>query len=139
VSAQVEHFARTVGEVTKGELPPVLDVEDPGQWKGMSRAGLTELVVEWLEGVQTALGAPPFVYLSPSFAEGLLDQESKPLARFPLWVAHWTDKEPRVPKPWTKWTFWQYSSKGHVDGITANVVDLDRFHGSDKDFRWLLR
>lgn len=138
VEAQVDHFVQTVGQLHKGELPPVLDVEDPAQWKGVSRADLTALVVQWLANVEKRLGARPFVYVSPSFVSELLES-STTLGGYPLWIAHWTDNQPTVPKPWNEWTFWQYSSKGKVDGITENVVDLDRFNGDRSEFESMLR
>lgn len=33
--------------------------------------------------------------------------------------------KPLIPKPWTDWTLWQYSSTGSVQGINGNV-DLNR-------------
>jgi lysozyme len=137
VHAQVENFLRVTGEPRIGDLPAVLDAEDPGQWKGKSREELTALVVQWLDLVEEANGLRPLIYLSPNFAETMLDSASAKLAKSALWIAHWTDTQPRVPKPWTGWTFWQYSSKGQVAGITANVVDLDRFAGSEAELHQL--
>lgn len=46
----------------------------------------------------------------------------------PLWVVHWNADKPRLPQTWEKsgctWSFWQYSSKGRVEGIQDDV-DLD--------------
>jgi hypothetical protein len=53
---------------------------------------------------------------------------------YPLWLARWT----RAPLPvvpglnWADfgWTFWQWTSCGHVPGIRG-CVDLDRFADTD--------
>ena len=37
--------------------------------------------------------------------------------------------EPSLPRGWFKWTFWQYSEKGRINGINANV-DLNVFNGT---------
>jgi LysM repeat protein len=37
--------------------------------------------------------------------------------------------QPFLPRGWFKWTFWQYSEKGQVNGINADV-DLDVFNGT---------
>lgn len=43
-----------------------------------------------------------------------------------LWVAHWTNNSvPNLPTGFKNWTYWQYSSRGHVDGIRG-FVDLNR-------------
>jgi lysozyme len=138
VQAQVENFLKVTGEPRPGELPPVLDVEEPAQWTGKSRDELTVRVLEWCSLVEKAQGVRSLIYLSPSFAETMLDSHSQELASHRLWIAHWTDQQPTVPKPWTDWTFWQYSSKGKITGITENVVDLDRFFGSDEQFESIL-
>lgn len=40
--------------------------------------------------------------------------------------------QPTLPRGWFKWTFWQYSEKGQVNGINAKV-DLNLFNGSLED------
>lgn len=136
VDAQAKHYLSTINAAfAKGELMPVLDVEDPKQWQGLSKTELTRMVLQWCELVAEIRS--PLIYLSPSFAESLLEPDPA-LAKFPLWLAHWTDRDPKVPKPWTDWTFWQYSSKGRVAGITANVVDLDLFNGTEEELKLLL-
>jgi len=42
----------------------------------------------------------------------------------PLWLAHYTTSCPEVPRPWTRWKYWQYTDNGRVPGITG-AVDLD--------------
>ncbi|MGZ8571501.1 MAG: InlB B-repeat-containing protein, partial [Actinomycetota bacterium] len=52
---------------------------------------------------------------------------------YPLWIAHWGVSSPAVPADdWggAGWTFWQWTSTGHVAGIDPNV-DRDRFNGSN--------
>ena len=42
----------------------------------------------------------------------------------PLWVAHYKPPDtegPIMPKGWSKWTAWQFSSKGRVPGIEGDV------------------
>lgn len=54
-------------------------------------------------------------------------------ADVPLWTAHYTSASaPRLPvdaagkgAPWSRWTIWQYSSKGRIEGIRGDV-DLNR-------------
>jgi len=53
---------------------------------------------------------------------------------YPLWLAHYPGQyipgiDPVLPRGWFKWTLWQYSKKGRVNGVNANV-DLDVFNGS---------
>jgi len=105
-----------------------MDGHPPGD-----RAGLA---IEWLETVESRLGATPIVYLSPSFANEILLNLPRS-ARYPVWLAHYTNAAaPHVAKPWDTWTFWQYNGSGTAPGITV-PVDLDRFNGSLDDLKAL--
>jgi lysozyme len=56
-----------------------------------------------------------------------------------LWLAQYTDGVPSWPKAtWPRWSLWQYSESGAVDGIDGMAVDLDRFNGSDANLlKWI--
>lgn len=129
VQLQIDNFVRTVQTITSGDLPPVLDVEDPRLWEGIDKKKAVALILEWCEGVESRLGIRPIIYLSPSFARDIIEADAR-LTRYPLWLAHYTAADsPRVPAPWTSWTFWQYSETGSVPGISGNV-DMNRFNGT---------
>lgn len=129
VRTQVDNFVKTVGSITSGDLPPVLDVEVPSDWAGISKKRAVAMILEWLTAVEARLGMRPVLYLSPSFARDVLEPDPR-LASYVLWLAHYTsDPSPNVPAPWRAWTFWQYSETGKVPGIAGNV-DMDRFNGT---------
>jgi lysozyme len=46
------------------------------------------------------------------------------LGNIPLWIAAYTEKL-KLPNGWNNYYLWQYSSKGMIDGIKANV-DLNK-------------
>lgn len=106
-----------------GELPPVLDVEVTG---GKSPAQVERQVRAWVERIRGKLGVEPIIYTSPDFWKDAVGGAD--LATLPLWVAHYTNECPRVPAPWTRWTFWQHSETGRVPGIQG-PVDLDVMAG----------
>jgi len=130
VQAQVDNFCRTVGKLEAGDLPPVIDVEDPRLWTGISAKAAVDMTIEFIEGIQAKLGSgiKPIVYLSPSFADSVFKNDAR-LKDYPLWIANYTTgPAPRVPKPWLFWTYWQFTETGSVDGIGGNV-DINRFNG----------
>jgi lysozyme len=109
-----------------GELPPVIDVETTG---GRSPSQIRRAVEAWIARVRDKLGVEPIIYTGPDFWKthaGNADLTSQP-----LWVAHYTTGCPTVPAPWKTWTFWQYTERGSVPGITGHV-DLDVFAGDFK-------
>ena len=132
VSNQVKNFVSTVGAMQDGELPPVLDLEVPDSWRNLSLKQRLNITRAWLDGVESALGVKPIVYLSSSFAADVLGSD-KFLANYILWLAHYTRAtNPRTPEPWKSgagWTFWQYSETGRVNGTNDGYVDLNRFAG----------
>ncbi len=144
VAAQVDCFAGAVGELKPGDLPPVLDVEEARNqagedtWNTIAPDGRVPLVVEWLELAEQRLGMRPILYVRRSYvAEAWPNPE--PLAAYFLWVAHFTSQPtPAFPSVWPKWTFWQYSDKGRIQGING-AVDLDRFNGSAAELRALTK
>ncbi len=106
-----------------GELPPVIDVETTG---GKSPAQLERQVRAWVARIRSKLGVEPIIYTSPAFWEDNVGGAD--MTALPLWIAHYTNECPRVPRPWIRWTFWQHSESGRVPGIQG-PVDLDVFAG----------
>lgn len=136
VSMQADSFARTVGPLQPGDLPPALDLEGTAGWVEIPPANRISLVLNMLGALETRLHATPIVYVSPWFATEMLMSHAA-LARFPIWLAQYTEEPtPSIPKPWSRWTFWQHSQSGSLPGISG-AVDLDRFQGSLEDLKRL--
>jgi hypothetical protein len=58
------------------------------------------------------------------------DVGSSDFASYPLVDSYYCNNCcPNITSHWQKWTMWQYSSTGSVNGISGNV-DLDRFDGN---------
>lgn len=137
VADQVANFVSTVGRLQSDDLAPVLDLEVPADWKNIEQSQRVKLALAWLEGVEEKLGVKPIVYLSPSFVRDVLGTaNADALKGYTLWIANYTSANaPRVPAPWTDWTFWQYSETGKVPGINDGNVDLDWYNGSMSSLR----
>ena len=125
---QAENFIRTV-DLEKGDLPPVLDVE---QTYGVNNTTLRARVKEWLDIVEAHYGVKPIIYTNVEFYRAHLQDE---FDGYPLWVAHYL--QPRKPRIYRDWHFWQHSESGRVNGI-ASRVDFNVFYGDSTDFKNLL-
>jgi len=139
LQSQIDNFARTLGSVPAGDLPPVIDTEVPSDWSRLSGKQSVDLIVGFIDGIRAKLGdnINPIVYASPSFVDDVLKNDPR-LNSYPLWLAHYTSaSRPRVPKPWDFWTFWQFTENGSVAGITGNV-DINRFNGQSDRLEALL-
>jgi hypothetical protein len=93
---------------------------------------MQDWVRTWVTRVQTRTGVRPMVYSSPYFwRTNMGDTTWFATHGHPLWIAHWGVEDPDVPaQEWggLGWTYWQWTSTGSVDGISA-AVDRDRFEG----------
>jgi len=120
--------------IGKGDLPPVIDVEDnpfyDGAWDRACNASYLEMVKNWTQAMQARLGAPPIIYTRASFWQQL--GNPKAFADNPLWVASYRADQPRLPDGWQQHTFWQYSESGVVEGLRGQY-DLSYFHSADPE------
>ncbi len=129
-TAQAEHFIATV-KLETGDLPPVIDIEVS---EGQTTQNIDAGVKTWLERVAAAYGVQPIIYSDLSFLQQHL---ASGFSDYPLWIADYSQDPPEPSGGWQKWTFWQYSQSGTVAGIDGDV-DLDRFQGTDAEWRSLL-
>jgi GH25 family lysozyme M1 (1,4-beta-N-acetylmuramidase) len=118
-----------------GELPPVLDLETNDNVK---KDKIIPAVKIFLDRVEAAFGKKPIIYSGYYFLQDYLSEAGggPPMwaKDYPLWIAQYPNQyvpgtEPSLPRGWFKWTIWQYSEKGVVNGINASV-DMDLFNGT---------
>jgi lysozyme len=122
--AQADLLLDTMGPLEDDDLPPVVDVESTD---GAGPAEIVANVRTWADRIRAGTGRRPIIYTGPSFWN-VQAGGSAGVTDLYLWLAHWTTSCPDVPKGFTTWTFWQYSSTGTVSGISG-AVDRDRFDG----------
>ena len=118
-----------------GELPPVLDLETNDNQK---KEKIIPAAKIWLDRVEAALGKKPIIYSGYYFLQDYLSEAGggPPMwaKDYPLWIAQYPNQYtpgmvPSLPRGWFKWTIWQYSEKGVINGINADV-DLNLFNGT---------
>ena len=115
----------------KFEYPVFYDVEE----KSILNQGkeiVSKIIKTFLEEVEKN-GYLVGLYSSASYLENLVDDEIKD--KYIIWVAQW-GKNIDKPKYNGKWDIWQYTSKGHIDGVQSQNVDLDF---SNKNFEEIVK
>ena len=134
-AAMAYYFARRQGWGVKGDLPLVYDFEAQS-YAGQTAAKSAAHVLDAIRTLRLLQGKPVIFYTNPasmSFLSPALTPEiMSELSVCPLYIAHFDVAAPTVPAPWTNWTFWQYTSKGSITGVTG-AVDRDRYSGSKTD------
>ena len=133
---EANHFVDTIEPYYHGSalvLRPVLDFE---KLSGVGKAPeekvfLSKWIHKFAAVVNKRMGFDPIIYANSNYARNYLEKD---VAKYDLWLANWTlDADKPAAKSqngiWNKWSFWQYTSHGSVDGIGGRV-DRDVFAGS---------
>ena len=146
---QAEFFIKTVG-MDKGELPPIVDLEDAYN-ENVPNRKLMQTCKVFLDIVEQKFGRTPMVYSRKTYLEPRLSINGKAptwAKDYELWVAQYPFEfdptrmpnvnMPKQPKGWKDWKFWQYSEKAIVDGVTDEInrptrIDLNWFRGTEAE------
>ena len=116
-------------ELSEGDLPPVLDVENIPP--DIDVAVFQQNILTWLRIVEERYQTKPILYTYYKFKEQYLsDSRFDP---YPYWIAHYYVDEMEYKG---KWKFWQHTDAGKLPGIDG-YVDLNVYNGSFYDLRRL--
>jgi len=116
---QFANFASSV-RIEKGDLPPVLDIEDLGSRNSQA---VREGVLNWLRLAESRHSMKPILYTNRTFYNKYLRGH---VSGYPLWIASYSGKHKLVG---IRWTFHQFTSQVRVKGV-ATLVDGNDFNGT---------
>jgi len=126
---QARYFVSVAGSMhTSGDLAPVLDLEETG---GLSPSGLVTWVHAWLNTITALTGRTPIIYTYPYFWRSAMGNNTG-FTQYPLWIADYNGgSAPNTPLigGWNYWTFWQYTDRSAIAGISTGVDD-SKFSGN---------
>ena len=125
---QAEHFIRQV-KLIKGDLPPVLDVEQKP--KDQTDTEFKSSILEWLNRVEAHYQVKPILYTYYKFKMAYLNDTI--FNQYPYWIAHYYVDSVAYKGPWK---FWQHTDVGRLPGIKGDV-DFNIYNGSYYDLRQL--
>jgi len=118
---QAQFFLLTMGELTSKDLPPVIDLET----HELTAQQEVNNALIFLETIQKSVQKTPIIYSGFYYINELGNPQA--FAKYPLWLADY-EAIPKIPKPWSSYTFWQYSSSGNVNGVSGKA-DLSVYQG----------
>lgn len=118
--AQFENFKRHVRH-SEQDLLPMVDVEESG-CRGYTRQQLQSNLMEFMQLVKDEYGKYPLLYSQYRFYN---DKLAPDFNRFFIFMARYSNQPPTL-RGEGKYNIWQYSEKGHIEGIHG-TVDLNRF------------
>lgn len=134
------HFLRRDG---MAEAKRFLDVVKPtdtelialdAEAQNLTLNQLMEESERFVETVKCETGRYPFFYIN-NFMLNHYDFRGSVLVNCPLWIARYSKRQPVIPAPFTKWTLWQYTQEGRIQGILGDV-DRNYFNGVNLEDVW---
>jgi LysM repeat protein len=145
---QAQLFISTVGS-DKGELPPVVDLEDKYN-ENASSSAIVNSCKTMLDLIEQAFGRKPMIYSRKTYfdAHGMVNGNPRWALDYELWLAqypynfdptiHPNVNMPVQPARWKPWKFWLYSESAILEGVTGEDnrptrIDLDWFRGTEEE------
>lgn len=124
---QAANFIATVPD-KKDMLLPVVDVELYGKFKDkpLSEKEAADIISPFLEELSNQYGAKPVIYCTRASYDLYIKNN---FSDYPIWIRSIFSK-PAISGD-KEWTFWQYSSKGRLEGFEGKeeFIDLNVFCG----------
>ena len=112
----------------KGDFPPVLDIEQLP--KKQTLAQLKVGLKNWLQLVEQHYGKKPILYSGERFYNDFLKND---FPEYIFWIANYNFF---VENMKNEWSFWQFTEKASVSGITG-AVDVNIFNGTQAELQSL--
>lgn len=131
IAGQIQKFIDQI-KSDRGELPPVLDIEPyEGSVPGK------DAIKTAIRMIEDQLKVKPILYTNYYVWRDQVKGDDIFFKDYPLWLASY-NLEPyiKIPRPWTGWTFWQYTSKGDGPrfGAESLNIDMNFFMGDQRAF-----
>ena len=104
-------------------MPLALDIEyNPygATCYGFTAARMVKWIAAFTAEARRLTGQPTIIYTTADWWRSCTG-DSRAFGSDNLWVAAYGPTSPPMPSGWRKWTFWQYTSRGQVPGIAAQV------------------
>ncbi len=125
-NVQMENFFNNV-ELEKGDLPPVLDVEQESR---ISVSEYQKRVLLCLQLMEKHYGVKPILYVNKVFYNTYFDTEK--FKKYLIWMS----RLQKTPPKQDNWIFWQFTHSSVIPGIDE-YVDFNVFNGSTNEFKIL--
>ena len=131
---QAQYFLRH-SRFSKGDLPPVLDVEPTASQirKMGGTAAMFSRIRTWLDIVRKRTGVRPILYVSQQFVNKYLPEAPDLMRDYMVWIARYGEYRPDV-----RLAIWQLCPDGRVSGIRGEV-DINVFNGYHDRFQKFLK
>lgn len=125
---QAINFINTV-KLEKGDLPPVLDIENVPSTQSIDSLKLG--LKRWLNRVENHYKIKPILYSGEDFYNRFLYEDFE---EYTIWIANYRFLKETIEPDWK---FWQFTDKASVPGCLT-AVDVNIFNGDSLQLKKLL-
>lgn len=136
-TAQAQHFIETV-PVSKGTLPPVIDVEFYGDKEKHlpEKADVRRELSDMITLLTEHYGKAPIIYATQKSYDLYIAHD---FPQCPIWIREVMPCTEPVLSDGRQWIFWQYTNRYKADGLSGGVkfVDMNVFSGDLQKLRAL--
>ncbi len=123
--------------IDKGDLPPVLDIENDTDVddKKLNRENILKGIAAWLYIVEKQTGMRPMIYTNLDYYKYYIAGN---FPAYTIWIASYKSKGTVVLPDNRRWAFWQFSDKARCKGI-SEPIDLNVFAGTIEQLNGLCK
>ena len=116
-------------KLEKGDLPPVLDIEDDKKSNDnvLQKDDILRGIQTWLKVVEEQTGMRPMIYTNLDYYKRYI---SGNFPNYPIWIASYNNIKGVTLPDKRRWWFWQFSDEGRCNGASEHV-DLNVFVGNE--------
>ena len=122
---QAENFIKTV-KLSKGDLPPVLDIEKLPQEQSIENLKIG--LKRFLDKIEEHYEVRPIIYTGERYYNDFLKDEFED---YTFWIANYNFIDAEVN---SDYLIWQFTEQAKIKGIREKV-DVNIFNGSYEDLR----
>ena len=115
IQSEIEHTKRQLSKISKKPFCVYIDMEDASTEK-LGKTLLTNFALEYCKQI-TQAGYKAGVYANQNWFQNFLQCSTIASYGYSIWVAKYSDSKPNIT---SNYDIWQYSDKGHIDGINGN-------------------
>ena len=119
IQSEIDHTKRMLSKISQKPFCVYIDMEDDSTIK-LGKTMLTNFALEFCKQIKNA-GYKAGVYANENWFKNYLQVSTIASYGYSIWCAKYSPYKPNIT---SNYDIWQYSSTGHIDGISG-VVDMN--------------
>lgn len=124
IQSEIEHTKRQLSKIPQKPFCVYIDMEDDSTIK-LGKTMLTNFALEFCKQI-TQAGYKAGVYANENWFRNYLQVSTIANYGYSIWCAKYSEYKPNIT---SNYDIWQYSSTGHLDGISG-VVDMNYMYNN---------